>query len=356
MKQKILFYALLFVSIFAASVGVTVFGEPYLNAYLSPPDKPLTHEQLLKSAEKGDAESQYQMGLDYYRKGEKDPANYSQAVAWYKKAALQGHPSAQNNLGVMYRYGLGVPKDALEAMKWYRLAADKDSLSAYNVGKLYYYKTTGIPQSYPESMKWFQKAQKEGSVGAEYYLGLMYLRGQSVEKNCNTAMTMFKESAERGNRNAQFTLALIYESSKNLIETCNVSFDDTLAFQWYKKAAEQQLPQAEYSLGTLYRYGKGTEKNYFESKKWLLKAADQGLFEAQIALGILYAEAENDYVEGYKWLSVGISRVPPQEMYIHSLVTHKLQSVSTKMTPQQIAEAKKLARDFTPHVIEVFDP
>lgn len=38
---------------------------------------------------------------------------------------MQGHPSAQNNLGVMLKYGRGVSKNWVEAHAWYNLAASR---------------------------------------------------------------------------------------------------------------------------------------------------------------------------------------------------------------------------------------
>jgi TPR repeat protein len=46
-----------------------------------------------------------------------------EAVLWYRKAADQGHASAQNSLGVMYMSGLGVKSDCAEAVRWYAKAA-----------------------------------------------------------------------------------------------------------------------------------------------------------------------------------------------------------------------------------------
>ncbi|MFZ2168120.1 MAG: tetratricopeptide repeat protein, partial [Methylococcaceae bacterium] len=51
--------------------------------------------------------------------------DYNQAVAWYRKAAEQGHAKAQFNLGVMYKKGQGVPQDYAQAYMWLNLAAAK---------------------------------------------------------------------------------------------------------------------------------------------------------------------------------------------------------------------------------------
>ena len=45
------------------------------------------------------------------------PQDYTQAVAWYRKAAEQGYAGAQFNLGAMYAKGGGVPQDYVESHK-----------------------------------------------------------------------------------------------------------------------------------------------------------------------------------------------------------------------------------------------
>ena len=44
-----------------------------------------------------------------FRIGEGVPENHTEAVNWYRKAAEQGHVSAQFALGLMYVNGEGCP-------------------------------------------------------------------------------------------------------------------------------------------------------------------------------------------------------------------------------------------------------
>ncbi len=46
-----------------------------------------------------------------------------EAVEWYRKAAEQGVPDAQSNLGLMYKKGQGVIQDNLYAHMWLNIAA-----------------------------------------------------------------------------------------------------------------------------------------------------------------------------------------------------------------------------------------
>lgn len=77
---------------------------------------------LQAQAMQGDAEAQNRLG-ELYAKGRGVPQDYTQARAWYEKAAEKGHPLAQNNLAELYFAGLGGPPDYVRAYMWVSLAA-----------------------------------------------------------------------------------------------------------------------------------------------------------------------------------------------------------------------------------------
>jgi TPR repeat protein len=60
-----------------------------------------------------------------YRDGEGVDRNDQRAFFWMEKAARQGHPCHQRQLGRMYEHGIGVEQDHQEAALWYRKAADQ---------------------------------------------------------------------------------------------------------------------------------------------------------------------------------------------------------------------------------------
>ena len=43
-------------------------------------------------------------------------------MKWYRKAAEQGHANAQNDLGVMYGFGIGVLQDYVTSYAWVNIA------------------------------------------------------------------------------------------------------------------------------------------------------------------------------------------------------------------------------------------
>jgi len=61
------------------------------------------------------------------------PKDYATTLSWFRRAAAQGDPDAQVNLGMMYGGGFGVPQDYVTAHMWLNLAAaggDKDAVKA----------------------------------------------------------------------------------------------------------------------------------------------------------------------------------------------------------------------------------
>ena len=83
-----------------------------------------------------------------YSRGDGVPVNLAKGAEWFTKAAMQGDPDAQLNLGMMYERGDGVTRNLRTAAEWYGKAAD------------------------------------QGHVYAQYNLATMYHAGEGVEKEC----------------------------------------------------------------------------------------------------------------------------------------------------------------------------
>src|SRR5580700_3882873 len=75
-------------------------------------------------AEKGDAPSQFNLGL-LYVDGLGVPQDYNQALTWFERSAQQDYEKAQLNLGAMYGGGKGVKRDYIQAYKWLNVCAAK---------------------------------------------------------------------------------------------------------------------------------------------------------------------------------------------------------------------------------------
>jgi 2-hydroxychromene-2-carboxylate isomerase len=61
-----------------------------------------------------------------------------QEVTRLRREAEQGCPRAQRDLGLCYRYGLGVPEDKAEALRWLlRACAQGDGRAQFYAGQIY---------------------------------------------------------------------------------------------------------------------------------------------------------------------------------------------------------------------------
>ena len=98
---------------------------------------PLAAKEFRASAEKGEADCQFNLAL-MYEKGMGVTKDEKEAVVWYRKSAEQGNSNAQFNLGVLYEKGRGTAVDFAQANQWYRKAAVQgDALAIGNLGMLY---------------------------------------------------------------------------------------------------------------------------------------------------------------------------------------------------------------------------
>lgn len=82
------------------------------------------------------------------------------AAEWYRRAAEQGHPDAQYNLGFMYLLGEGVPSDADEGLRLLRRAADQEAESAFRLlADVYRNGYYGVPLDLAEATRWDERSK-----------------------------------------------------------------------------------------------------------------------------------------------------------------------------------------------------
>jgi len=113
------------------------------------------------------------------------------------------------------------------------------------------------------------------------------------------------------------------------------------AFKWFRLAAEQGSPMAQSNLGLMYDNGLGVPQDYSEAIRWYGLAAEQGVPEAQTNLGLMYDKPHGvpqDYVQAHMWYNLAGASGDAQGLKLRDLIAQK-------MTPVQIAEAQRRARE-----------
>jgi TPR repeat protein len=68
--------------------------------------------------------------------------------------------------------------------------------------------------------------------------------------------------------------------------------DPSLAFRWYRRAADAGLPEAEFNVAVMLDSGRGVGKNLTEAANWYGRAAARGNRRAQYNLALLYDAGE----------------------------------------------------------------
>jgi S1-C subfamily serine protease len=114
-------------------------------------------------------------------------------------------------------------------------------------------------------------------------------------------------------------------------------------FDESKAKAESGDANAQFTLGMIYGVGLNGTTDLVEAVKWCRKSAEQGFAPAQCILGKRIEEGAGvprDFVEAYKWYNLAAAQIG-----VAALQRDDLQK---RMTPEQIAEGQRLAREFRP--------
>jgi uncharacterized protein len=117
-----------------------------------------------------------------------------------------------------------------------------------------------------------------------------------------------------------------------------------VAMSWFRKAADQGNALAQFELGRMHFKGQGVLQDFAAAASWFRKAADQGNAPSQLALGIACLDGvgvRQDYVSAHMWLNLSAAAG------IVDAAKYR-EEATAKMTPAQIAEAQKLAREWKP--------
>jgi TPR repeat protein len=260
--------------------------------------------------------------------------DYTTAFRLFRTLADQGNTYAQRRLGIMYLRGQGVPRDFAEALKWIRIAADKGLADAQSDVAIFYQRGWGVEQNGAEAVKWLRLAAGQGSVVFENNLADTYATGRGVPQNFAEALKWYRLAADQSSSYAENVIGMAYERG------ISVAQDYSEAFRWYRRAANKiyerpdntWIHSPQYNFAALYASGHGTAQDYVQAFMWFTLAA---------ALG---------------------DTKTPDEFGVNLLGTPKLTALeqrdklSALMTSAQIAEAERLAREWSPHPIVTIEP
>jgi TPR repeat protein len=166
--------------------------------------------------------------------------------------------------------------------------------------------------------------------------GIEYKKGDYA-----TALRLLLPLANEGEPSAQYNIGLMYDKGQSVVQDCSA------AMSWYRKAADQGHVLAQFALGAMYFDGtRGAPQDYGQALEWYLKAAKQGYALAQANLGMMFGNGlgvPRYHDVALMWLIVAAETADKEN---RDQVVKLRDTAAKKMTPVQIAEAQRLAREW----------
>lgn len=249
----------------------------------------LTVAELRILADKGKPEAQYRLGLCYL-KGEGIVADEGQAYQLFQKAANQGHPRAQVQMGKFcelgkggqdnpYRDDLFGPEcliDLEEAANWYlKAAGQNDAEGCFHLGRCYE-QGIGLPRDMIRARRCYSRAANDGCHEAKVALDMLYLRSLGCQNSDKSVAQAMLEKLTETVPAAKTALGICYQHGHGIMP------DIRQAVTLYREAAELGDAQAKYQLAKCYEQGFGVELDRVTYFALLQEAADMGCPEAAI--------------------------------------------------------------------------
>lgn len=161
-------------------------------------------------------------------------------------------------------------------------------------------------------------------------------RAAYQEKDYEKALAILKPLAEQGDSQAQVTLGIMYDYGQG------VDKDPQEAMKWYLKAAEQGVPVVQHDVGVKYFQGMGVPQSYEKAAYWWEQSANAGLPDSQFNLGLMYYRGlgvKKDYTR-----AAGLFRKAAEQNQSHAQYSLAVMNAFGQGMEKNYAEALKWFR------------
>ena len=270
----------------------------------------MNEQQLIRAAENGDVSAMKTLANFYAqqsRAGNDDkvgdvvtfesvfaepkraPELEAKAYKYFRMAAEASDAESMTEVGRRIYDGIGTERDwqSDEHMKWYRRGAQAGDPKAMHV-------VAFCSEDPAEKFKWYElcaKLDKPGSNKTDSIkqTAINYAAGRGTEKNLELAESWLAQLDERTAAYAMIEIAQITketswpERAAEILPDANIQIAEEFVLQnnfvralvYYKKAAEQNSPDAMSIIGDIYYIGEnGVEQDYAEAFRWYSRAAE----------------------------------------------------------------------------------
>ena len=179
-----------------------------------------------------------------------------------------------------------------------------------------------------------QQAAASGDPVARYLLGEQRLSSGDVAG----AAALIRRAAEQNVPAAQYRYAKLLERGEG------VEQDLAAARQWTRRAAEAGHRRAMHNLGVMFATGSGGEENLDEAAHWFEEAALHGLTDSQFNLAVLFQQGQGmpqSDADAYAWFSIAAAGGD-------SGAGEQAAAIAPTLDPSVRAQADQIVSSFTP--------
>ncbi|KAK3820646.1 MAG: hypothetical protein J3R72DRAFT_529177 [Linnemannia gamsii] len=282
----------------AGTTNAQKCDSPQENGHATPMDL----MQTMIRASQGDADAQVALG-DRYKKGNGVDRDRRAALDWYLTAAKQDHAHAQCNIGLLLCADNSVERTVY--YEQYRDDSVHDNSDSDLDGE------DDIPRDRNKGLEWLLKAAHQGLAGAQIAVAMVmhidrcFDQGDIDPTELSTIIGWARKAADQKHEAAKrfvvdccvgealvvnLELVSLFKMEINRSGGCaecalgcfymrgvgGVLQDDSTAFEWFFKGAEQGSDMAQYQVAKCYEYGRGVYANHAKAIEWYTKVSQKG--------------------------------------------------------------------------------
>ena len=322
-------------------------------------------ELFTKSAEKGNSEAKYYIGLSY-KDGKGNEKNMEKAINIISQAANENNPLALNEMAYVYENGLPglVEPNEKKAMDVYKkMDKNNDPVGKFKLAELY--KKNNI-SNITDLVRLYQESAELNYAPSQIQMAKFYKEGIGVEQNQITAKmwhdiaidnnAKISETYESGvfDDEGEYMMNLMLENNgtpngieeimemakaghiasqyamgKYFYEGKYVKQDNASAAAMWSLSAREEHPKSQSLLAQMYEFGIGVPKNNEKAKKLHMQAAENGIPESQYFIGSAYNSGDFGFPQNTETAIEWFEKAAEAEIELAQYELGKIYSISS---------------------------
>ncbi len=233
-----------------------------------------------------------------------------EAIRLLSRLARFHVPAAQLHLAHAYLEGVAVPGSRQDAIIWCEMAARAGLVDAQCLLPALHLSGPANPHTYElfsgrishvtsdpylgRALHWATKAAAGGSADAKAILAHIHAYGPDGFHDPERSATLYHESAEEGSAKGAFGYGML------LMRQPAQAAIGGQAVHWIRKAADAEIPSANYIYGYMCEHGIGLSKRPAEAALFYERSARRGIVQGQLRWGMLLIEESMSAVMPWK--------------------------------------------------------